>query len=102
MKSYKFYSDPGRTVTDGNTGLPILKFDEKGEYITLDPVLSKRMAGHFKNKEIELVEKDNEESETSETHEEPVKMYKCKHEGCTFETENKGKIAAHSKTHKEG
>lgn len=99
-KAYKFFSDPNRVVTDGNTGNTLLKFDGKGEYVTLDPILAKRMSAHFGNKEIELVEKGEEVSEIQGKEE--VKIYKCKHEGCTFETENKGKFAAHSKTHKEG
>lgn len=87
MKAYRFFSFPGNIVNDGNTGLPMLRFDEKGEYITLDPILAKRMAVHFENKEIELVESKSEET--------IAKAYKCKK--CDFETDNKGTLAAHYK-----
>ena len=56
MKGYRFFSDPNRPVNDGVTGKRLLKFDEKGEYVTLDPILAKRMGLHFKCEEIELVE----------------------------------------------
>jgi hypothetical protein len=56
MKAYRFFSDPGHIVSDGNTGLPMLKFDENGEYVTLDTVLAQRMGPHFRHEEIELVE----------------------------------------------
>lgn len=85
MKAYKFYSDPNRPVSDGNTGLKILQFDENGIYITLDPVLANRMKAHFKNEEIELVEKEEAKEE--------VKAFKCKK--CSYETDNKGELLAH-------
>jgi len=56
MKAYRFFSAPGHVVNDGNTGLQLLKFDEKGEYVTLDEQLFKRMAKYFKYEEIELEE----------------------------------------------
>lgn len=56
MKAVRFFSDPGRLVSDGNTGLPMFKFDEKGEYVTLDMILAQRMAAHFGHEEIELME----------------------------------------------
>ena len=61
MKAYKFFSEPNKLVSDGNTGLPLLKFDDKGEYITFDTQLYKRMEPHFRHEEIELVEVDLEE-----------------------------------------
>ena len=56
MKAYRFFSNPGHIVSDGNTGLPMFKFDEKGEYVTLDTVLAQRMGPHFRHEEIELIE----------------------------------------------
>lgn len=61
MKAYKFFAEPNKLVSDGNTGLPLFKFDDKGEYVTLDTQLYKRMEPHFRHKEIELVEVDLEE-----------------------------------------
>jgi hypothetical protein len=83
MKAYKFFSGPGNIVNDGETGKPLLKFDEKGEYITLDPTLAKRMSIHFSCKEIELIEKV----------EEKVELLHCKK--CDFTCENKGLLMAH-------
>jgi hypothetical protein len=103
MKACRFYSDPGRIVNDGISGRRLFTFDEKGEYTTLDPVLANRMKTYFRYEEIELIEKGKEEPKDETKEEKPeIKVYHCKFPGCTFETENRGKLLAHSKTHKEG
>jgi hypothetical protein len=89
MKAYKFFSDPGRIVTDGDTGKVLLKFDEKGEYITLDEKLAIRMSAHFEHKEIELIEVQEQKEEVKEE----VKELRCKK--CDFVTDNKGSLMAH-------
>ncbi len=64
MKAYRFFSNPGHIVSDGNTGLPMFKFDENGEYVTLDVNLAQRMGPHFRHEEIELMEvKEQDEEE---------------------------------------
>jgi hypothetical protein len=90
MKAYKFFDEPNKPVTDGNTGLLLLKFDEKGEYITLDERLYKRMAPHFKHEEIELVEvKTGDDAQIP-----------CPH--CDFVTTSKIGLTAHIRAkHKE-
>lgn len=85
MKAYKFFSKPNHCVNDGETGRLLLKFNNKGEYITLDPLLSKRMMKSFEYKEIELIEKSEE-----------TKVYKCKK--CDFQTKNMGELMAHYRT----
>jgi len=91
MKAYKFYSEPNKLVSDGNTGLPILEFDENGEYVTLDLMLAKRMKPHFENKEIELIEKGTEKPEKEP--EQELKEFHCKK--CDFVTDNRGSLMAH-------
>jgi hypothetical protein len=95
MKAYKFFSQPNNIVTDGRTGLPLLKFDQNGEYVTLDPVLAKRMSVHFKSEEIELAEvKEEAKEELKEPKKEPeTTVHKCKK--CGFEANNKGELLAH-------
>ena len=96
MKAYRFYSDPNRPVGDGRTGLRLFKFDEKGEYVTLDPILAKRLEAKFKCEEIELVEVGKQTE--PEPAQEPIKVYKCKQ--CDYETANKGELLAHYREHK--
>jgi hypothetical protein len=99
MKAYRFFSEPNRTVNDGNTGLILFKFDSAGEYVTLDERLANRMKPHFKCEEIELMEvKGNPEPESEPEKEQEVKVYKCKH--CDYTTENKGELLAHYREHK--
>jgi hypothetical protein len=97
MKAWKFFSDPNRTVTDGNTGFVLFKFDGKGEYFTLDPILAKRMSPFFSYKEIELVEKTADEPEKEQEKEKLPKVYKCKH--CEFESTDKMQYITHCRTH---
>ncbi len=66
MKAYRFFSNPGHIVSDGNTDLPMFKFDDTGEYVTLDMVLAQRMAPHFRHEEIELVEVREQAKEAKE------------------------------------
>jgi len=89
MKAYRFYSDPNRPVSDGRTGIRLFKFDEKGEYVTLDPILAKRLEAKFRCEEIELVEVGKQ----AEPEKEPAKVCKCKK--CDFETDNNGLLMAH-------
>jgi hypothetical protein len=97
MKAYRFFSDPNRPVTDAVTGKRLLKFDEKGEYVTLDPILVRRMETRFRKEEIELVEAKEQTEPAKEP--EPVKTLKCKK--CDFETDNNGALMAHyRKDHK--
>jgi hypothetical protein len=95
MKGYRFFSDPNHPVTDGETGKLLLRFDENGEYVTLDPVLAQRMKPHFRLEEIELAEVKEPKKEP-----EPAKIYECPQ--CDYKTENRGKFANHARTHKEG
>jgi len=71
MKAYRFFSNPGHPVSDGNTGLTMFKFDENGEYVTLDKALAKRMGPHFQHEEIELIEvKEQAQVQAEEAEEE--------------------------------
>ena len=93
MKAYRFFSEPGRVVSDGNTGLAMFKFDEKGEYVTLDGLLAQRMAPHFRHEEIDLVEA-KETEETEETGDDAqVSSFLCPH--CDFEAGSKSGLSAH-------
>ncbi len=77
MKAYRFFSNPGHVVSDGNTGLPMFKFDEKGEYVTLDQQLLLRMKPHFRHEEIELIEAKEQaqvEEKAKEVKEEPDEL----------------------------
>lgn len=100
MKAYRFFSEPGRVVSDGNTGLAMFKFDEKGEYVTLDGLLAQRMAPHFRHEEIELVEaKETEETEKTGD-DAQVSSFLCPH--CDFEAASKSGLSAHIRAkHKE-
>ena len=106
MKAYRFFSDPGHIVSDGNTGLPLLKFDEKGEYVTLDPALSQRMAPHFRHEEIELVEvKEPTDTETAEKAEATrddgqAPCFPCPH--CDYEARNKSGLTSHVRAKHKG
>jgi hypothetical protein len=95
MKGYRFFSNPNHSVTDGETGRFLFKFDYKGEYVTLDPILANRMKAHFRHEEIELVEVKEQEPVPEK---EPEKVYECKK--CDFKTENKGELLAHYREHK--
>ena len=102
MKAYRFFSDPGHVVSDGNTGLPMFKFDEKGEYVTLDPALSNRMKPHFRHEEIELVEvKEQAGEEAAEKAEVTAPCFPCPH--CDYEAKSKSGLTSHARAkHKEG
>lgn len=107
MKAYRFFSDPGHIVSDGNTGLPMFKFDENGEHVTLDPILANRMAPHFRHEEIELVEvKEQASEEAAEKAEDTgddaqVSCFPCPH--CDYEARSKSGLTSHIRAkHKEG
>lgn len=107
MKGYRFFSDPNRPVNDGTTGKRLLKFDEKGEYVTLDPILAKRMGLRFKCKEIELVEvKEQAEEKVAEkvnvaVDDAQVPCFDCP--ACGFKAVNKSGLVNHIRAkHKEG
>lgn len=95
MKAYRFFSNPGHIVSDGNTGLPMFKFDEKGEYVTLDTVLAQRMAPHFRHEEIELVEVKEQAKEVKEEPDDLV----CP--TCGFKAASPSGLVNHMRKHKE-
>ena len=100
MKAYRFFSEPGHIVSDGNTGLPLFKFDENGEYVTLDPAISQRMAPHFQHEEIELVEVKEQEEAEKTGDDAQVPCFHCPH--CEFEAASKSGLSAHIRAkHKE-
>jgi len=98
MKAYRFFSNPGHIVSDGNTGLPMFKFDENGEYVTLDMGLAKRMGPHFRHEEIELVEV-KEQAQVEEEKEEPDGLT-CS--VCGFKAASPSGLVNHMRKHKEG
>jgi hypothetical protein len=98
MKAYRFFSEPGRVVSDGNTGLAMFKFDENGEYITLDAQLYKRMAPHFKHEEVELVEVNQKEVAEKEAGNDA--QVPCPY--CEYKAKNEFGLKAHIRAkHKE-
>lgn len=101
MKAYKFFAEPNKLVNDGNTGLPLLKFDDKGEYITLDTQLYKRMEPHFRHEEIELVEvKKQADKEVAEKGTGNDAQVPCPY--CEYEAKNESGLKAHIRAkHKE-
>jgi hypothetical protein len=102
MKAYRFYSDPNKLVSDGNTGLPLFRFDVNGEYVTLDPILAKRIGVRFECQEIELVEvKEPAQEQAEEVGDDAqVSSFLCPH--CDFEAASKGGLSAHIRAkHKE-
>ena len=99
MKAYRFYSEPNKLVSDGNTGLPLFRFDGKGEYVTLDPILAKRIGVRFECKEIELVEAKDPIEEQTKTEDDA--QVSCPH--CDFKAGNKPGLSSHIRAkHKEG
>lgn len=102
MKAYRFFSEPGHIVSDGNTGLPMFKFDENGEYVTLDTILANRMNPHFRHDEIELVEV-KEPAQEAQEEADPAGddgQIPCPH--CSFIATNKAGLSAHIRAkHKE-
>jgi hypothetical protein len=101
MKAYRFFSNPGHIVSDGNTGLPMFKFDENGEYVTLDPALFQRMKPHFRHEEIELAEVKAHIAETEETGgDAQTPCFLCPH--CDFEAKTESGLSSHIRAkHKE-
>ncbi len=103
MKAYRFFSNPGHVVSDGNTGLPMFKFDERGEYVTLDPTLFQRMKPHFQHEEIELAEinahiAEEKAEETGGDAQAPC--FPCPH--CDFEAKTEPGLQSHIRAkHKE-
>lgn len=68
------------------TGIKGFSFDENGDFKTDNEVLIRYLKQHFHHEEQEEVKKES------------AKVYQCKH--CEFATDNKGKLAAHYKEHK--
>jgi hypothetical protein len=102
MKAYRFFSNPGHIVSDGNTGLPMFKFDENGEYVTLDTVLAQRMGPHFRHEEIKLIEVKEQaqvEEKAEEVKEEPDGLT-CS--VCGFKAASPSGLVNHMRKHKEG
>ena len=100
MKAYRFFSEPGHVVSDGNTGLAMFKFDEKGEYVTLDGLFAQRMTPHFRHEEIELIEVKEEVEQAQEEAEDAgddaqVPCFPCPYPGCDFKAGNKGGLTSH-------
>lgn len=108
MKAYRFFSNPGHIVSDGNTGLPMFKFDEQGEYVTLDGILAQRMAPHFRHEEIELAEPKGQAEPVEETRKEAedagddaqAPCFPCPH--CDFEAATKSGLSAHIRAKHKG
>lgn len=97
MKAYRFYSEPNKLVSDGNTGLPLFCFDDNGEYVTLDPILAKRIGVRFECKEIELVEVDQAKEEQADSTDD----FTCPL--CDFVAGSKSGLSSHTRAkHKEG
>jgi hypothetical protein len=107
MKGYRFFSNPNHSVTDGETGRFLFKFDYKGEYVTLDPILANRMIAHFRHEEIELVEVKEQATEkvTEKVNvagdDAQVPCFDCP--TCGFKAVNKSGLVNHIRAkHKEG
>ena len=103
MKAYRFLSEPNKLVTDGNTGLPLFRFDDNGEYVTLDPILAKRIGIRFECEEIELVEAKKQAEETTKESagdDAQIPCFSCPH--CDFKASTKSGLSAHIRAkHKE-
>lgn len=90
----KFYGTPNMLVKTKAkrpfTGIiymkPLFRFDENGEFETEDKELIKKLKKRFKYDEVNKAPKVDK------------KTYKCKK--CDFETDNKGVLLAHYRTHK--
>ena len=102
----KFFGQPLKEIKSKTSGKFMFRFDTKGEFITDDPEIIKRATGFFDYLPLKA-EPDGERIKTKFV--EPVikittkdgeKLYKCKQ--CDFETNNKGELMAHYKTHKKG
>lgn len=100
MKAYRFFSEPGRVVSDGNTGLAMFKFDEKGEYVTLDGLIAQRMTPHFRHEVIDLIEVKEQEEAEDTGDDAQATCFPCPH--CDFEAATKSGLQAHIRAkHKE-
>jgi hypothetical protein len=105
----KFFGEPLKVITSKASGMPMFRFDTKGEFITDDPVIIERAMGFFDyipmKAEVtgEKVEKTftvlpltittKDDGENVEVEKPIEKMFKCKK--CDFETDNMGKLLAH-------
>jgi len=96
---YKFFGKPNQEVNSKITGRLVFKFDKKGEFLTDDIEIIQRAKGYFDHIKYETKEIANESQEIiEEDTEEEKKVYSCKH--CDYETNNKGELLAHYRTHK--
>jgi len=108
MKAFRFFSDPNKLVSDGNTGLPLFRFDDNGEYVTLDPILAKRIGLRFECKEIELVEvKEQAGEEAAEKAEATgddaqAPCFPCPHCDCDFKATTKSGLTSHIRAKHKG
>jgi len=106
----KFFGQPLKEIKSKTSGKFMFRFDTKGEFITDDPEIIKRATGFFDYLPLKA-EPDGERIKTDFV--EPVmtitnkndkhitpKQYKCKK--CDFQTDNRGELMAHYKTHKKG
>jgi len=100
MKAYRFFSEPNKLVSDGNTGLPLFRFDENGEYVTLDRILAKRIGVRFECKEVELVEVKEQAEEIKKEQVDSTDDFVCT--VCGFKAANKSGLVNHMRKHKEG
>lgn len=121
---YKFFGTPQQEIKSKLSGKILFRFDSLGEFITEDEEIIKRALGFFDyiklkaevisekvaktvtTPQMTITTKDEEKAKQikEEIKDEiidegkEVKIYKCKH--CDFETENKGTLLAHYRTHK--
>jgi hypothetical protein len=110
----KFFGEPLKVITSKASGMPMFRFDTKGEFITDDPVIIERAMGFFDyipmKAEVtgEKVEKTftvlpltitTKDDVKNEKVEKPIeKVLKCKK--CDFTTDNQGVLMAHYREHK--
>lgn len=101
---YKFFGEPLKEIKSKTSGKIMFRFDTKGEFITDDEEIIARAKGYFDCLELKAEPVGEKIKKTVivpvmtiTTKEENT--FKCKK--CDFETDNKGLLMAHYKTHKE-
>jgi hypothetical protein len=97
----KFYAEPNLLVRvnkniPSNRRMKAFRFDENGIFETENIRLIALLKKRFKFEEVTKQEEIKEEIIEEVTEEK--KVYSCKH--CNYETNNKGELLAHYRTHK--
>ena len=101
---YKFFGTKETAIKNG-LGVIVFRFDSKGEFITDDEGLIKRIKSHFDYIEMESsiigerVKVATEAPKMTIVNNLEVKSKKCKK--CEFTCDSQGELLAHYKTHKE-